>query len=67
MDYFFRCQESTFNLENNKCIYQGFFFCLSRNWIYLLKNSFPSYVFHKDVYKALKGNEKIQFASELTI
>ena len=23
MDYFFRCQKSTFNLENNKCICQG--------------------------------------------
>ena len=26
MDYFFRRQKSTFNLENNKCIYEGNFF-----------------------------------------
>ena len=25
MDYFFRCQKSTFNLQNNKCICQGNF------------------------------------------
>ena len=25
MDYFFRRQKSTFNLENNKCIYEGNF------------------------------------------
>ena len=26
MDYFFRCQKSIFNLQNNKCICQGNFF-----------------------------------------
>ena len=39
-DYFFGCQKSTFNLENNKCICQGNFFGLQRNWIYLLQNCF---------------------------
>ena len=26
MDHFFRCQKSTFNLENNDCLCQGKFF-----------------------------------------
>ena len=67
MDYFFGCQKSTFNLENNKCICQGNFFGLQRNWIYLLQNCFSSYVYVKDIYKTLNGIGKIQFVSELTI
>ena len=43
------------------------FFCLQRNWIKLLQNYFLSYVYLKNIYKALKGIGKIQFVSELTI
>ena len=43
------------------------FFCLPRNWIWLLQNYFSSYVHLKDIYKTLKGIGKIQFVSELTI
>ena len=43
------------------------FSCLPHNWIYLLQNYFSSYVYLKDIYKALKGVGKIQFLSELII
>ena len=46
MDYFFGCQKSTFNLENNKCICQGNLFAYhvtgSAYSTYLL---FSSYVY----------------------
>ena len=41
--------------------------CLLRNWIYLLQNCFRSYAYLKDIYKTLKGIEKTQFVSEITI
>ena len=66
MDYFFKCQKSIFNLENNKCIRQVNVFSLPCNCIYLLQNYFSSYVYLKDIYKTLKGIGKIQFVSELT-
>ena len=37
-----------------------------RKGIYLPQNSFSSYVYLKDIYKTLKGIEKIQFVSKLT-
>ena len=43
------------------------FFCLPRNWIYLLQGYFSSYVYLSDIHKTLKGIGKIQFVSELTI
>ena len=43
------------------------FFCLPRNWIYLLQNYLSSYVHLKDINKTLKGIGKIQFVSESTI
>ena len=66
MDYFFKCQKSNFNLENNVCICQGDFL-LPRNWIYLLKNYSSSYAYLKGIYKTLKGIGKIEFGSESTI
>ena len=42
-------------------------FCLPRNWIFLLQNYFPSYVYLKDIYKTLKVIGKTQFVLELTI
>ena len=67
MNYFFKCQKITFNLENNKCICRGNFFCLPRDLIYLLQNYFLSYVYLKDINKALEKTGKIQFVSELAI
>ena len=64
MDYFFRCQKSTLNLENNKCICQGIFF------VYHVTGSTYKriilQVYLEDIYKTLKGIGKIQFVSELT-
>ena len=71
MDYFFICQKSTSNLENNKCICQGNIFVYhvtgprpvdlrSRN---LLQNYILSYVHLKNIYKTLKGIGKVQFVS----
>ena len=59
MDYFFRCQKSTVNLENNKRLCQGIFFSLLRNWICLLQNYFWSYVYLKDIHRTLKEIGKI--------
>ena len=42
------------------------FFCLPRNWVYLLRNYFSSPVHLKDIYKTLKGIGKIQFVLEST-
>ena len=50
----------------NKCLFQGFF-CLPRNWNHLFQFFPPSYVYLKDIYKTVKGLEKIQFVSELTV
>ena len=58
MDFFFRYQKKTFNLENNKCICQGNFFTYSRI-------IFLAYL--KDIYKTLKGMGQILFVSELKI
>ena len=38
-------------------------FCLTGNWIYLFQN----YLYARNISKTLKGIEKIQFVSELTI
>ena len=43
------------------------FFCLPRDLIYLLQHYFLSYVYLKDINKALEKIGKIQFASELAI
>ena len=48
MDCLFRCQKIIFNLENNKCIWQG---TIPRYWIYLLQNYFSGNVILKDKYK----------------
>ena len=71
MYYFFGCQKSTFNLENNKCICQVNFFVYqitgSTFSTYLL---FSSYVYLKDICKTLKGVKGIgqnQLVSKLTI
>ena len=43
------------------------YFCLPRNWIYLVQNYFSSYVYLKDIYWHLKRIRQIQFVSELRI
>ena len=64
MHYIFRCQKSTFNLENNKCVCQGncFAYHVTGSRIFytriLLQNYFPSYAYLKDIYKTEKNWKK---------
>ena len=67
IDFFFRCQKSICNPENNKCACQENFESLPHNWIYLLLNYFSSYVYLKGIHKILKGIGKFQVVSELAI
>ena len=71
IDYFFRCQRSTVNLENKKYICQGMFFCLPlitgstySRIIFRTMNISSTYI--KNVWKEVV-QEKIQFVPELTI
>ena len=65
MDYFFRFQKSTFNLENNKCICQGNFFVY-----HVTGSTYSGIIFRaslKDIYNTLKGIGKKQFILELIL
>ena len=56
---FFRCQKSTSNLEMANACYGNFFvYHVTGSTIYLLQNSFSSYVSLKDIYKTLTELEK---------
>ena len=54
MDYFFGCQKSIFNLENNKGTCQGSFFAYHvTEFTYSTYLHFSSYVYLKDIYKRI--------------
>ena len=57
--YFFRCQKSTFNLENNKCTCQRNFF-----GYHVPRSTYSIFraMYLKDIYRTLN----FQYVSELT-
>ena len=66
MNYFIRCQKSTFNLEITYA-YVNEIFLFTLSWIYLLYNYFLSSLYLKDICKTLKEIGKLQYLSELAM
>ena len=69
----FRCQESTFNLQNNNSYVKEKFFVYHVTRSTYSRIIFQAmyisriYIYRKDICKNLKGIGKIQFISELKI
>ena len=67
MDYFFGCQKSTLDLENEQMLMSRIFFAYHATGTIYSNFLCRAMYISKDIYKTVKGLGKIQFVSELTI